>query len=499
MATLKELLADKTTSSTIDFRNNDKVSDDGVLWSFAWVEDREKKLICIAASENTLKELNKNPEMDNLILSKSEQRITPSKQSYSLYQLNIINTFDISHSNNNVKTQQDLNNSTFEQTINNLLSENLELKNIIKNLIQTSRHKDISDFISKNLIYENNNSGFNTRKEWFDNLDKKSRNNLGLYNVKHYNELLILLNDKTELSIKSIDNLEPLKFLTKLKLLKLSELHGFDEYGNSHYSLNYCAPIDISPLSYLLNLEVLELSSFTVNDITPLKYLYNLKNLKCLFLLSRDSGGYSSFSNFESLKENTQLEKLEIINCDLRKIPILFNYDNIIKLNLSVNKITDISVLRNFKNLEYLNLSYNNCIKDFSPLNCLNKLIKLDLSKTKINDVVNIANSISLEILDLSENEITDLTPISNLINLKKLSIRKMVGKIELAPIAGLKNLMELILDDNKTFDVDVLCKMSHLKKLNLLNCDLTLEDENKLKSSLIDCDIQFRIVYPFY
>ena len=153
MATLKQLLTDKTNSSTIDFRNNDKVSADGVLWSFAWVEDKKKNLLCIAASENTLKKLNKNPEMDNLILSKPEQRVTPLKQSYSLYQLNIINTFDISHSNINITIQQDLDNSTLEETINKLLTENLELKNIVKNLIQTSKHKEISDFISKNLIF----------------------------------------------------------------------------------------------------------------------------------------------------------------------------------------------------------------------------------------------------------------------------------------------------------------------------------------------------------
>jgi uncharacterized membrane protein YhaH (DUF805 family) len=115
MATLKELLADKTTSSTIDFRNNDKVSDDGVLWSFAWVENKEGKLLCIGATLETLQKISANPEINTLMLTIPEEKVHSSNGiKYDLCQLlidnNIKTTFDISYSKTSLKTNKNINN-----------------------------------------------------------------------------------------------------------------------------------------------------------------------------------------------------------------------------------------------------------------------------------------------------------------------------------------------------------------------------------------------------
>jgi hypothetical protein len=41
MATIQSLLADKTNSSTIDFRLNDKTSADGAMCANGWVENKD--------------------------------------------------------------------------------------------------------------------------------------------------------------------------------------------------------------------------------------------------------------------------------------------------------------------------------------------------------------------------------------------------------------------------------------------------------------------------
>ena len=199
---------------------------------------------------------------------------------------------------------------------------------------------------------------------------------------------------------------------------------------------------------------------------------------------------------------------------------------NITELNFAVNSIIDISNLKYFENLETLNLSHNKNIKDFSCISGLHKLKNLNLSNTVISDFVeinlydsyykqslkslilsntnfscieNICKFTSLEILDLSENVIKDYTHISNLITLKKLYLKKMVDEIDFEPILGLNNLNELVIDENKSIDIDLLCKMKQLNKLSLLNSNLSIENEEKLKLALNNCEIKFRNIYAAY
>ncbi len=435
---------------------------------------------------------------------------------------------EILEENNKININDSYNTKQLEIKINLLETSNYNLtleikqqKDVVKNLIHASKNKDVAEFISKNVLYENSLRGFRARKEWFDSLDKNCRNNIGLDNVKYYKELLNILNDKIELSVDSIENLEPLKYLTKLTSLKLKELHGFDDYGNSKHDITYCNPIDLNPVSYLSNLEELELSSFTLNDISPVKYLYNLKQLSITFLTSLDSGGYTIYSDFHSLQENTKLERLKIIACNLRSIPRLSNYENIIELNLATNEINDIKQLWRFTNIEKLNLSNNKSLENFYYFENFSRLTSLNLSNTKFVDLAKISTLIllknlylsktdirtiesicnlkSLEILDLSENKIEDLNPLENLTNLKRIQLRKMICEIDLKPIVSLFNLSDLYLDGNENIDVESLSKMRQLKILSLLDCKLSEEVQKKLRLSLPDCKITFEQVwYPY-
>ena len=82
------------------------------------------------------------------------------------------------------------------------------------------------------------------------------------------------------------------------------------------------------------------------------------------------------------LKLKTFTEQNIIDYCLLNNI----NPDNIIKLDLSGNKLADISSIKLFKNLEILSLEKNQ-IKDISVLKNLNNLKTLYIDNTKIEDI----------------------------------------------------------------------------------------------------------------
>jgi len=75
MASLKELLANISTSSTIDLRINDKTSADGTMWANGWIEGKEGKLLCIVAKVETLKAIAINPLLTTLMLTKPEAKV----------------------------------------------------------------------------------------------------------------------------------------------------------------------------------------------------------------------------------------------------------------------------------------------------------------------------------------------------------------------------------------------------------------------------------------
>jgi hypothetical protein len=103
------------------------------------------------------------------------------------------------------------------------------------------------------------------------------------------------------------------------------------------------------------------------------------------------------------------------------------------------------------ENLTELNLYYNN-ISDLTPLSGLVNLSVLELVDNQISDLTPIAELTNLTRLSLGQNQILDLTPLNGLINLEVLHIEE--NRInDLTPIAGLANLTILSARDNRISD----------------------------------------------
>ncbi|CAL6004994.1 leucine-rich_repeat domain-containing protein [Hexamita inflata] len=142
---------------------------------------------------------------------------------------------------------------------------------------------------------------------------------------------------------------------------------------------------------------------------------------------------------------------------------------NLTELNLSRNKISDISSISKLKNLKKLFLR-KNCIKDISALQSLpdlthlylsnNKLtsytltlpnlVELFLSRNKLQDIYGLQYSPKLEILNLSGTETSDLCIIPpQLFGLKQLELSSN-SITEISYLSNFIDLKELYLSQNK-------------------------------------------------
>ena len=160
--------------------------------------------------------------------------------------------------------------------------------------------------------------------------------------------------------------------------------------------------------------------------------------------------------NFSNLKE-IFFQNCDIDNKYFNKLGNIFTR-NLITLNLSENKISDIIIFNNkndFPNLLNLNLSNNN-ISDISPLfkSKIENLKNLNLNHNKINNLNGIENSYFklLENLDLSYNEIIDINNLENskMENLNQINLSFNKIKIcESFSFLSLKKLNKLDISNN--------------------------------------------------
>jgi hypothetical protein len=154
MATLKSLMATVTSDVNIDFRNNDKASPDGTLWGNAWVTNKEGKLLCIAATLETLQKIAADPKMDCLMLTKPEPKVSPSKGlEYDMCQLYIINKKSITEPNNNNKLLDNFEANNIEKKIS------LKLNQWQKNIFAAIENEGSFDLKMLKIIIENDETG----------------------------------------------------------------------------------------------------------------------------------------------------------------------------------------------------------------------------------------------------------------------------------------------------------------------------------------------------
>lgn len=147
---------------------------------------------------------------------------------------------------------------------------------------------------------------------------------------------------------------------------------------------------------------------------------------------------------------NVRLKLLDTIFMPLKGYTIKNGIiDGIALCNSNITDLTDIvKILKKFEGLKTLYLSMNN-ISDISPIKELVNLNKLDLRENKITDLTPISKLTILNKLYLKKNLISNILPIKHLNQLERLNLQ--YNKIEKIPEWITKfDKMEINIDKNK-------------------------------------------------
>lgn len=219
---------------------------------------------------------------------------------------------------------------------------------------------------------------------------------------------------------------------------------------------------DISGIKYFKNLTSLNLSRNHISDFSELSELHNLTDLDISF----NNIVNSDLSTPDSSSQGKDKPKGTPINDNIGNT--LINLPNSI-INLKANHInlSDLTWIKHMTNLEQLDVSFNNLksihIKDLQ----LDSLIKLDAAVNQITDISSISDLHNLKELDLIDNHIEDLSALQNLSKLQILQL----GKNNISAVSSLQQLetlQKLDLSENNISSIFPLKQLKNLQKLDL-------------------------------
>lgn len=279
------------------------------------------------------------------------------------------------------------------------------------------------------------------------------------YDIKSI-EALSSLYDLRELNLNAtkVDDINAISNLRNIKILKLSGLSLKDKEQS------------MGVIGTLRDLEELDITAcdFNGKDLTPLSSLSNLKILDM---------GFNSLPDFSILSNLTQLEVLQAqyLNNSIKPLNIetISDLTNLKEVDLSGDKLSsdDLEILMPLKKIYRLILNGNQ-INDISLIKDLSELEELQIASNGISDLKYISELTTLKKLNLSYNPLDNIHELSFLINLRELSLIN--GSLHsLDDLSSLVQLQKLDLEDNPIEDISVLSSLKNLRDLNLTSTSI--------------------------
>ena len=250
--------------------------------------------------------------------------------------------------------------------------------------------------------------------------DRGIRNLTGLETASRLRELYLNRN--------TVANLSPLASLKKLYRLEL----------NHNEILS-----DLTPLSSLPNLSILNIEHNVISDLSPLTQLIALHHIGMHHNIIEDLSPLAGLHNLRALTIGDNLiTDLSPIK-DLKKLEWI---------SMSGNPPADLTPLSGLMSLRSIH-SWGTPILDLAPLKDLPKLRVLDICGGEISDISSLAEMTNLTEIYLVGNEITDISSLSKLTNLTRLNLSEN-DISDVSVLAGLHNLKWLAFHHNDVSDV---------------------------------------------
>lgn len=218
-------------------------------------------------------------------------------------------------------------------------------------------------------------------------------------------------------------------------------------------SLNRCDKItDITPLASLPKLAYVDLSGTSVKTLAPLAKLKNLTEI--------DLGSNITIEDLTPLKGLGKLKKLKLPM--IKNIAPLAGLSSLRELELGTAP-DDWGVVQKLVRLEVLKVSFVE-LTDLSVVGGLKDLRVLEISIGKrLADLSALKALTKLTSLRLQQTAVKDLAPLGGLTSLESLVVAQAPVE-DIAPLASLTKLVDLNLSDTKVTSIAPLTKLTTLK-----------------------------------
>lgn len=208
-------------------------------------------------------------------------------------------------------------------------------------------------------------------------------------------KMITAIEDLDLSSNRFIQDLEPLSELISLKLLDVSS----------------SAVTDLTPIRNLTELIELNLANTRIEDLTPLKYASKLQRLNI---------NYTRVNNIAVVEKMTALQTLETEGTGILSFSALASLGQLVHLNLTSTQVTDMNDLKTLTGLQELLLT-STPVQDMSPLEGMVNLVTLNVDSTRVRDLSVMAHFKKLRALHANYTFIDDLAPLRQLPDLQKI------------------------------------------------------------------------------
>jgi Leucine-rich repeat (LRR) protein len=226
------------------------------------------------------------------------------------------------------------------------------------------------------------------------------------------------------------------EFKIEVDSVKMDKLYKIVSIDSLNFSNNEFI-VSLAPLSFLVDLEYVDLSHTKIEDIAPLSSLTELKHLNI---------SHTAIEDLSFLRYAENMEYLDISFTPIQNISELENLKSLKDLLLNGADIRDFEILKNYKQLRNLDLS-ETFFNSPEVLSELDNLENLNLSKSNLSQLTDNMSPKSLRNLDVSFAFISDLSPLKNYHNLQTLNINN--TQVEnLKPLNKLKSLEKIYADN---------------------------------------------------
>jgi C1A family cysteine protease len=291
---------------------------------------------------------------------------------------------------------------TFDEAIEPSLDySKIELKDKDGNIIPISIRVD-----NKKLYFKVNKKYFGYATLSMPQNAVKNKVNKGLSSDKNFD---IVVNSYDETDHVTLGSKDIMKAIAEQLNKSESEITSGDISNISYINL-YGEDMDFKDIGMLSSLISINAhSNGNSKNLAELKLLKNLQDA---------TFGNVNMVNLECLKNSTNLEYINIYNCNMFSLGGIESFEKLQTLGLINDQITDISPIANCTQITELNLN-NNKITNLNGVENLKKLKTIYCEHNYIKDLRQLENCTSIDTINLEDNEIEDLTPIKTLSELK--------------------------------------------------------------------------------